>query len=487
MKRHILPMLAVGCLVLAACERDETNARQDANLKKFEQAFQLIERGNSGTVVEPGATLPSEGEPILPTDIQKYRQEKQAKASELLESLQLSGEPNQQAAAKLLVSHTQTSAAMDSARQASSAWASQAVLLSRLTADASAIRLNSRMASDYAGVDFSKAITQAQSSLESKAQEREGLARDVGDLEKKIQAFQARLDQLDQTRQAKVSEADTLSRRAFTAKGRLRYDLYVQASQATKEADNAIAQSDLIKAEMAVENAKLKVEQTRLAGANELVEALEETVKSLRDRATKTAELGQAADTRATGLRTEFDANLKQLMAVQGDRVEPAFEAALAKMAEAIENAEAAASSATGNRRGDLELNALATRAELGHFLRNRIAVTRDYQQHLQSLATLLEGEPGDRVSQIQQAAAAADQRIQEAQAKAKEAFDAAAVELDKLAEAAKTGGDKTAEQIVLRHLIPVNLALTAVTGQPEFADKATQQSQRLVELATGS
>jgi len=466
---------------LVACGRTETNEQQAQAMDRFEQAWELQEQAVSGVIYERDRIKSDEeGNILLGETIEEYRQEKQALAAEKAQQISGTGLPGGQLAAKnLLLAQSQASKGRKLARDASLAWTEQADLHTRLINSASGIALSAHTAEQYGKLDFREQIASAREALEEQTRQEQELVATVGKGESRVKELEGKLQDLTTASRQKAGESEELARKAFTAKGQAQYDLYVRSAEASNEADALTAQADNIRLQLNLGRSGLRVDRIRLEGVQGRVESLAQALKSLQNRSADTQKLAREAGTRAQSLAEEqFQPGFEELTGGYREQVVAQFDEAIETMGQALESAEAAASSAPPESRNDLQLHAIGLRLALGTIVRQRLLAETGYRDLLKALHGSLSQLRPALAESIAQAFAASEERLAAIAGQGEELLGKALEDLGPLTE-----GQGPQQRLPLRYLAQTYQTLAAVTGKDQYRSLAEQTTQRIGQL----
>lgn len=469
----LLPAFTLGCgQTEADKERAETSAA-------FEAVAQDLERAVSGTVEG------SKDKPYTETQ-EVYRREKLASATEKLRQLANRGEPLQQVSVHALLAEAEKSTALATIHEATLAWSRKSPEMMALIGHASQIRLANARGAAHSAVDVTQQLADARAAEAAVQTEREQLTKESDTLKGEAADLEAKIAELDTKRNDRTQKADALSRRAFATKGQESYDLYVQAADLTTQADDLTAEREWLdaqldnkKSELAIINAKLgqiNAEDGRLA-------SIRKAIQELEDRAAKHKQLAVEAKALAEQSMAEFDTQFESFTAHQAEQVDAKFDAAIAGLEKAIQDAQTALSSSTSTTRTSAQLELASRKLMLGLARYERAQLTEAYSATLGGIVTAIEPVDATKAGTIAEAAEAATARADETTQAAITTINEAVTELQKVADDAKGAKAVETEISALRLQIAGLRAVAAATGDEAQAARVPELLTRIAEL----
>lgn len=484
--------LTVGVALIGGCDQDPANKTRNDNAKIFDAAIRQTEFATN----------------VVPEDIMvnqpEFRQKELAKAEAMLKPIAGDGTRQAQLAVRGLLAEIEKSKAMVEATDAVSLWARQGGLSTRLLVLSSEIRLSGANADAHAALDLSKELAAARAVQTELGAEKDKLEGEAKELESKIATLTAKIADLDAKRTAQVTKSEKLSREAFTSKGEKRYQLSVQASEATRAADGFSAERETLAADLSVRQSELKLVATQineLTRENGRIAANKVAIASIEERDDKHKALAASARDKAQQLYANnpvkvSDEKTEDLSFVKGfeqlttrqTQVTGKFAAAVEQLTAAINTAKAGASGAGASTSDAANLDVHSREVMLGFVHQEQVMVDSGYRELLKGIATAFEPVTLESAQStkgtITEAIEAADARVTETKEAGKLAFETAIEGLNKVIKSASGSKDAETESNAITLKIAALRGLAAVAGDDSLASEVTALKTRLNELA---
>lgn len=351
-----------------------------------------------------------------------YRQQTLGKAAQQLDLVIQNGTPGEKVAARRLKADIQASAARDAAREAAAEYEQLAPRAVELVTYAVAAE---RAAARGAAMDERQpaVIAGLNEEIGKQNQRKSELQREAADLQKKLDAENAALAEINTRRDQAVGQAQQLRDQAFVQEGQQQFDTYEQAAVAEREGTKADAEVARRQLNIDVLNSQLSVLKSQLALTDNLLTELSERVKAGQARQTE-IETGVAGantdrDAQLAKLRTEVD----QLVSVYRSAVEQRLATATEQMRSAVSLLEQAQGDARlATNREAVQLDLLAARAAEAHLLAQQLLVTSGFHSILGVIAQNTQKLEGAELPALQQAMADLAQKKTQLATQAREA-----------------------------------------------------------------
>jgi hypothetical protein len=457
-------LLLAALVTLAGCEPSQESADRAEAEKAIAQATEHMDNAASGgfhTTLTPESSF----------DIDEYRVQQLNQATQALSHRAVMQSPSMRTAAASLSSNIATTEARSGLHDALEAWTMQTARATRLIGLVSAIQNANVIATEQAKVNANDAIASIRQTEKALIARNDGLQAETQKIKARADALRKTIDDNLKARQAKIVEADEISRQAYTAKGQMQYDLYLQASASKTAANQHASKANLAEAELSIEEAQLKLNATTLASIKEQVNQARQSIELLSQRSQQSADQASAASELATEKAGEFDEVFKQFAQQQLDGVTTPLQTVNEKFEQAISQSQSAMAAGVM-----AAIHHNVTRAEYGAALGQQAMIHDAYAQTLQTLVDALGQTLPNRVSQIRDAIAAAKQSA----ATARETAKTHLTESDKELENLTDGGAPNQRSIVLRNRIAANHTLARVNNDGSFLDTAKALEQQL-------
>lgn len=492
MTRTILCLMIVGVALIGGCGQDPANKTRNDNAKIFDEANRQIEFAMTSVPEDIMVNQP------------EFRQKELAKAEAMLKPIAGDGSPQAQLAIRGLLAEIEKSKAMVEATDAVSLWARQGGLSTRLLVLASEIRLAGANADAHAALDLSKELEAARAVETALNTEKEKLEGEANELESKIADLNAKIADLDGKRTAQVTKSEKLSREAFTSKGEKRYQLSVEASEATRAADGYTAERETLAADLSVLQSQMKLVATQideLTRENGRLAANKVAIASIEERDDKHKALAAAARDKAQQLYANnpvkvSDEKTEDLSFVKGfaqlttrqSEVTGKFAASVEQLSAAINTAKAGASGARGSTADAANLDVHSREVMLGFVHQEQVMIDSGYRELLKGIGTAFEPVTLESAQSTKGAIAEAiettDARVTATKETGKLAFETAIEGLNKVITSASGSKDAETESNAIVLKIAALRGLAAITGDDSLASEVTALKTRLAELA---
>jgi len=367
----VVAALMVGCA--------DQQAAQHASAKaKFDQALAALDQAGQGYVPVSG------DQPVQPT-LDGFRRAKLNEAAAFLDDVVKLGSPLQQQGARLLLADIHASAAREARRDGMDAWADMANRSAALINTIVAIQRSAGRAESLR-VDDSLLLRNLESERDNTSRLLGEYKHTLTDLDKRIVDLQGNIERLDQKRQEFVAQAQSLRDQAFAASGTERYDLYNQAAEVTRKAEQTGAEADKLKVNLDIYQSERLILQRQILAADRFLESV---TAQIADTQQRTGEMHAAADEseqRRDDLMQSLRENVDALAAEYDANVETKLDEATDAIVLAVAvGQEAVDAGGEGVRAAKLELlGKITTRV---HILTSHILAKGDLGQTLAVLA----------------------------------------------------------------------------------------------------
>lgn len=492
MIRSTLVLLIVGVALIGGCGQDPANATRNNNAKVFDDAVHQIDVATTEIPQELMMRRPA------------FRQQELAKAESMLKPIASDGTPQSQLAVRGLLAEIEKSKAITEATDAISLWARQGGLSTRLLTLASDIRLAGANAEAHAAIDLTDELAAARAIETELVAEKGQLESQAKELESQIADLTSKINGLDTKRTANVTKADKLNREAFTKKGEQRYQLTVQASEATRTADELTAEREKLDADRSISQSKLKLvatrvdqmnrEDGRLAAARTAIASIEERddkhkqlVASARDKAQQLYANNPVKVSDEKTVDLSFVKGFEELTTRQSE-VTGKFANAVEQINAAIKSAKTGASSEIRGSTGNTaQLDIASRQVLLGFVYQEQVMVDSGYSKLLAGIGTAFEPVKLESAQAtkgaIAEAITATDERVTATKQTATESFEAAVTTLDKVINTAKSAKEAATERNAIALKIAALRGMAAVAGDASLAGEVDALKTRFNEL----
>jgi hypothetical protein len=398
----------------------------------------------------------------------------------VLARIQSTGTDAQRSAAAIALADVLAAQAQNDARRATSNWTGQTITTSSLLRKFNTARSSDVAAKNYEQLSSNDLLANRRAALTDAQAEQAKYQDQVDQLTAKLDKNLAERKKLMDERLALNTQAQSLRDKMFGATGQLRYDLYVKATTAARNADALGNQTDLINAENGVLETRRDLAAAHLNAATEQVKQIQAQIDSINENGKLMRQ--NADDSRNAAAQAADDLNkmVSEMTRQQEVDIIALFDSARAKMDMAVKTLEAAQS--LGGQPGQQVKIALAgMQAEQGQLLRRYAIVLGGYRDLLSAMADQAENSlPTGKAGDLVNGAANAEKQVAQITTMATEAMRNAVASLEQVADIATA---REAKIMIYQQMIDLNESLADMTGQRDDFTAAQAAQQKLDEL----
>jgi len=498
--KQIAALLFVVMLIgTAGCSPEESAEEQAEVNRELSKAQADIVQATQDYISRPSTDATR-----FTGTLAEYQQDKYDQAEKQLESVISRGTPAQQAAAAIALAEVRAAQARYAARLAldgrvrnvnpdtgqvnvdepyvSVGWANIATLTDETMNTLMAARRAQANAQALSTVDHTPALTRAQQHLSQLQDQRAQLTSRLNDRQREVQQFQSEQSKLQQQRQTRRNKAEDLRGRSFSATGQARFDLYTEAADITRQADNLSMRLEKIETELVKLKSQIGVLEAERAKIDQQIAATESVISNVgdqgQDHRTKADKFAQEAAKYAD----ELVRQLKQSNKEYSNQVMARHDEAMTRMNGAVEVLSSALNKAPSHLQDRLSLERAIKQAELAHVARQAALMDASHARFLGAVVEQVDrGFPEAQADAIKTQADAAQARAEESRTQAGTALTTAA---EQLASAEGAATDTKVKRAVLTQIIAVNEALAEQTDEVQYQTAADDARQQRNELA---